>query len=139
MITPAQGKLVAQPAAVVAGVARRDLARLQFRALILHLQAEDPPIFFAHCDTGSQSEVGKTYHVVLGLMVSERAASTAIPIRNRFLNLSANEMSVTVDMADLTAGEPFLHDFVDQASTNGDFKSHRRRSVFHVALSLGVA
>lgn len=62
-------------------------------------------------------QAGKTYHVVLGLYVQKGGEYSYIHSQS-LLDLSANEMSVTVDMADLTAGEPFLHDFVIRASTN---------------------
>jgi hypothetical protein len=62
-------------------------------------------------------EAGKTYHVVLGLYV-QKDRDYSYTHSQSLLDLSANEMSVTVDLADLTPGEPFLHDFVIQASTN---------------------
>lgn len=62
-------------------------------------------------------EAGKTYHVILGLYV-QKQGEYKYSRSESLLNLSANDSTVTVDLADLTAGEPFLHDFVIRSSTN---------------------
>ena len=62
-------------------------------------------------------EAGKAYHVVLGLYAPKRGEYSYTGSQT-LLDLSANEMSVTVDLAGQAAGEPFLHDFVIHASTN---------------------
>jgi hypothetical protein len=62
-------------------------------------------------------EAGKTYHVVLGLYI-QKLGEYSYTRSQSLLDLSANDTSVTVDLADLAAGEPFLHDFVVRASTD---------------------
>lgn len=62
-------------------------------------------------------EPGKTYHVVLGLFVP-KSREYSYSRSQSLLDLSANDKSMTVDLSDLQAGEPFLHDFVIEASTN---------------------
>ena len=63
------------------------------------------------------AEAGKTYHVVLGLYVQKRS-EFRYSRSESLLDLSTNNETVTVDMADVVAGEPFLHDFAIQPSTN---------------------
>jgi hypothetical protein len=60
---------------------------------------------------------GNTYHVILGLYVQKRG-EFRYSRSESLLDLSANDKTVIVDMADLAAGEPFLHDFVVQPSTD---------------------
>jgi hypothetical protein len=59
---------------------------------------------------------GKTYHVVLGLIVPLPGLDDALNPTQTIMKLSANGTSNIVNMADLTAGKPYLHDFVVQAS-----------------------
>ncbi len=61
-------------------------------------------------------EPGKTYHVIPGLFVRKHG-EFSYSRSQMLLDLSANDVSVTVDLADQD-GEPYLHDFVIQASTN---------------------
>jgi hypothetical protein len=56
-------------------------------------------------------EADRTYHVVLGLMTGEIAASGA-----NLLKLSVNNQSLTVDMAAMEVGKPFLQAFAIHAS-----------------------
>ena len=59
---------------------------------------------------------GKTYHVVLGLIVPLPGLDDALNPTQTIMKLSANGTSNIVNMADLTAGKPYLHDFVVQDS-----------------------
>lgn len=55
---------------------------------------------------------GKIYHVVLGLISKQYHPKPGEVL----LKLSANDVTVVVDMADLEPGKPYLHDFVVHAS-----------------------
>jgi len=55
------------------------------------------------------AQSGKTYHVVLGLNSSKEDSSSSV----RF---SVNDSRVAIDCANLAPGQPYLHEFVTQAS-----------------------
>ncbi len=59
---------------------------------------------------------GKTYHVVLGLILPKPGMDDTLSPTQTLMRLTANGVSNVVNMADLTPGKPFLHDFVVQAS-----------------------
>ena len=58
---------------------------------------------------------GKTYHVVLGLMGS-KSSEYILNVSQQLVKLSVDDVSETVDMADLVHGKPFLRDFEVKAS-----------------------
>jgi hypothetical protein len=59
---------------------------------------------------------GKTYHVVLGLIVPRPDVDDTLNPSQTMLKLTVNGTSNVVNMADLNLGKPYLHDFVVQAS-----------------------
>ncbi len=64
---------------------------------------------------GFPVQPGKTYHVVLGLVVS-KSSEYGLKVSQQLVKLSAEGMSDTVDMANLVPGRPFLREFVVKAS-----------------------
>jgi hypothetical protein len=62
-------------------------------------------------------QAGNNYHVVLGLIVPQPGLDDALNPAQTIMKLTANGTSNIVNMAELTPGKPYLHDFVVQAST----------------------